>query len=189
MNLQVHDLHQLYQVQKMLMTELSCEKKKMNSFTAASNHQFVTDTINKVQSSRTSSETTRSSHASVRNNSTAVLNSEHISAHQSLELISRSRPLRTSKECILQNPVEGVSPESCSNEECNLDLTLRIGCASNQKRSADWKEITKRSTQLLSSNLNREESEQECANSSSGFGTESLKRPHWLFQALSLNRT
>lgn len=193
---QVRELHRLYQVQKMLATELSCDKMKMNSFMAAPKRQFVTDTVNKLQSSRTSSETTHSSHASVRNNTNAILSSEHTSvqapmaaSHASWGLIGRSKPSRRSKERILQNPVEGESPESCSNEECNLDLTLRIGGASDQKESTDWKEMTKRSTQLLSSNLNREESGQECTNSSSGFGAEGLKRPHWLFQTLSLNRT
>lgn len=174
----------------MLMTELRSEKVKMNSFVASSNRQIVTDAINKLQSSRTSSETTHSSHASIRNNSYNVLNSEHTLVHQSAataagyaspELINCSKLLRTSNEYILQNVVEGDSPESCSNDECSLDLTLRIGCASDQMKSADWKE--------LSSNLNSEERGQECTNSSSGFGVESLKRPHWLFQTLSLNRT
>ncbi|KAH0458698.1 hypothetical protein IEQ34_011512 [Dendrobium chrysotoxum] len=195
---QVRELHRLYQIQKMLMTRQRCEKVKMNSFVATSNPEIVTDTMNKLQNSRTSSETTHSSHASVRNNSNAVLNSEHTLVHQSAamaaghasrDLINFSEPLRTSKEYLLQNPVEGESPESCSNEECNLDLTLSIGCASDKTKSADWKEMTKRSTQLLTSNLNREASEQEFTNSSNGFGAESLKRPRWLFQALSLNRT
>lgn len=174
----------------MLMTELRCKKAKMNSIVATSNHQIVTDAINKLQSSRTSSETTHSSHASIRNNSYNVLNYEHTLVHQSTavaaghtspELINCSKPLRTLNEYILQNAVEDESPESCSNDECSLDLTLRIGCASDQMKSADWKK--------LSSNLNRDEIGQECTNSSSGFGVDSLKRPHWLFQTLSLNRT
>ncbi|XP_020697159.1 uncharacterized protein LOC110110153 isoform X2 [Dendrobium catenatum] len=195
---QVRELHRLYKIQKTLMTRQRCEKVKMNSSVVTSNPQIVTDAMNKLKSSRTSSETTHSSHVSVRNNSNAVLNSEHTLVHQSAamaaghtsrDLINFSEPLRTSKEYLLQNPVEGESPESCSNEECNLDLTLSIGCASDKMKSADWKEMTTRSTQLLASNLNREASEQEFTNSSNGFGAESLKRPRWLFQALSLNRT
>lgn len=184
LNFQVQELHRLYQVQKMLMTDVRCEKAKMNSFVPTSNRQIVTNAINKLQSSRTSSETTHSSHASIRNNSYNVLNSEHTLVHQSAATAAGHASLELincSNEYVLQNAVEGESPESCSNDECSLDLTLRIGSASDQMKSADWKK--------LSSNLNRDERGQECTNSSSGFGVESLKRPHWLFQTLSFNRT
>ncbi|XP_020578738.1 uncharacterized protein LOC110023592 [Phalaenopsis equestris] len=194
---QVHELHRLYQVQKLLMAEQRCKKVKGNSSVATSNHQIVTDNINKLLS-RTSSETTHSSHGSVRNNTNVLLNYEHASVHQSVAMaannasrgqVNSSKPSRTSMKYIHQNSVEGESPESCSNEESNLDLTLRINCGCDQIKSTDWKEMTERSKQLLSTDLNIEESGQECINSSSGFGAQSLKRPHWLFQALSLNRT
>lgn len=185
---QVRELHRLYHVQKKLMKELRGEEVRMAPFVEISNPQIVLDASNKLRSSRTSSETTHSS--CDRHNSFAVLNSATEFSHVLPELINCSEPLRASKGRILQHHIDGLSKELCSKEEFDLDLSLSIGCAADKMRSEeDRKEIIKGSKQLLSSTLILEESGKECANSSGGFGAESLKRPHWLFQALSLNRT
>ncbi|KAL0903456.1 hypothetical protein M5K25_027839 [Dendrobium thyrsiflorum] len=187
---QVQELHRLYEVQKKLMNEVKSEELKMsNSILAPNNPYVITDSF---RNSKNTSETSHYSNASALNHSTDVPNYEYTSIHrfsagQSSHELSNcfAEPLRISKEYNFQQPFEGERHDSRSN----LDLNLSIGYATYMNKEADWKQMGNDSSLLRSSNLNRPDSIQEFTNSAGGFDSESLKRPHWLFQALSLNRT
>lgn len=190
---QVQELHRLYEVQKKLMSDVRSKTlKKKISFLAASNPHVITGSKNKIRNIKSTSETSHCSHATVLNHSTDVPNSEYTSTlpfstdESSRELnYCLGEPLKRSREYNFQQPAEGDSHDSCSG----LDLTLSIGCATDMNTKTDWKRMPNDSSLLLSPDLNMPDRIQEYTNSAAGFSLESLQRPYWLFQALSLNKT
>ncbi|PKA65422.1 hypothetical protein AXF42_Ash005756 [Apostasia shenzhenica] len=156
---QVHELHRLYEVQKKLMAELRSRDMKVSSLLAK----------DKLQSSTSTSETSHSCHFSAGNQSNSAVKSGQ-------NLLNRFSPATTVSNYFSESFFsEGEGRESCSEEDCNLDLTLSIGCNSDKKKRETWEKIANESSHLLEW--------------SAGFDAESLKRPQWLFQALNLNRT
>ncbi|KAG0470704.1 hypothetical protein HPP92_016819 [Vanilla planifolia] len=148
---QVLELHRLYRVQKFLMAELSGKKVKMNSIVANPKTLIAAETTNKFQNSASCLETSYSSHVTARKQPIALPTfkctkiagfAAMTTGNKSVNLNNCSEePLGTSKEECL-----GL----CSVDDCNLDLTLSIGCGSEKKKMGDWKQITNESTQLLS---------------------------------------
>lgn len=76
--------------------------------------------------------------------------------------------------------------ELWADEECDVDLSLSIGCNSRKKKAKNWLHSGSASEtrqRLLSDTGTRPERGEECSE------RESLQRPPWLIQAMSLNKT
>ncbi|XP_010914195.1 uncharacterized protein [Elaeis guineensis] len=231
---QVHDLHRLYRVQKMLMAEMRSKEEKPQSSTIVTSRGF-TDTRTRFWGSTSTSENSHSSHVSNTLHSTKHLNSEYSSLHHyntragpsSRELsICSEDPLRAPKDFDLEQPAEEYtstevrhnqdqitnlgkhlkekmnteSSNSWTDDENDVELTLSIGCGIGKKRSKHWLSLNNEKgyskpapsdiRPLLLSTPVRPQRTEECSDhSTSSFDRESLQRPPWLLQALSLNKT
>ncbi|PKA57576.1 hypothetical protein AXF42_Ash018551 [Apostasia shenzhenica] len=126
---QVRELHRLYQVQKMLMTELRSAEPTINS----------------------------SSQPSTRNNVKSLSISENTLPSLREMCSCSSDPLRRTKGFDLEQKIERETFESWHKEECNLDLTLSIDFDSEKRKRKQWKHIQKEPSQGVSSNLSRPE--------------------------------
>ncbi|XP_008804908.1 uncharacterized protein LOC120105254 [Phoenix dactylifera] len=231
---QVHDLHRLYRVQKMLMAEMRSKEEKPQSPTIVTSRGF-TDTRTRFWGSASTSETSHSSHVSNTLHSTKHLNSEYSSIHHyntragpsSRELsICSEDPLRVPKGFDLEQPAEeytstevGHTQDQITNlgkhlkekmntesskmwtdDENDVELTLGIGCGIGKKRSKHWLSLNDEISYskpapsdirplLLSTPVIPQRTEECSDHSTSSFDRESLQRPPWLLQALSLNKT
>lgn len=233
--LQVHDLHRLYRVQKMLMAEMRSKEEKHQASTVVTSRGF-TDTRTRFWGSTSTSETSHSSHVSnTLQYSTKHLNSEYNSLHHyNMRAVPSSReisicsedPLRAPKGFDLEQPAqeytstevghtqdqitslgkhlkEKMNTESSNlwtDDESDVELTLSIGCGIGKKRSKHWLSLNNEKgyskpapsdiRPLLLSTPVRPQRTEECSeHSTSSFDRESLQRPPWLLQALSLNKT
>lgn len=164
--MQVHELHRLYQVQKMLVSELRTKEGQIHFHATTIMPRTVTDAKNKRWSSTATSETSHSQ-----------LNSEHRSVHQ--QGILTEEP--SHKAFNLEGPAEQkaaishVQPNKLwADEGCDVDLSLSIGCSSRKKKPQDWlhSEPTSGMRKLLLSNAgSRQERGEECSKK------ERLQRP------------
>lgn len=88
----------------------------------------------------------------------------------------------------------------CTDEDSDIELTLSIGRSTDKKKMkhrphsnielGSSKSTPNETRQLISSTSVRLDQEEEMSDASAtNFSQESLKRPHWLFQNLRLNRT
>ena len=104
------------------------------------------------------------------------------------------KPSARDKGFDLERPAKGEatishvqSEEFWDDEQCDVELTLSIGCSSSKKKPENWvhpETTTSETRQLILSNTGaRAQRGEECSE------TEGLQRPAWLFQAMSLNRT
>lgn len=173
------------------MSELRSKEGQLHLHATATTPRAVTDAKNKYWSSTSTSETSHSSYISNRHQTAPHLKSEYNSLHQHNTLAEQ--PMRH-KGFNLKGPAEQKatishvqSKELWADEDCDVDLSLSIGCSSSKKKPKNWlhpEPTTSETRQLLLSNTgSRQESAEECSE------RESLQRPPWLFQAMSLNRT
>lgn len=186
---QVYELHRLYRVQKLLMSELRTKEAQLHSHATATMPRAVIDAKNKYWSSTSTSDTSHSSYISNRHHTAPQLKSEYNSLHQHSTLAEPTRH----KGFNLEGPAEQKatvshvqSKELWADEDCDVDLSLSIGCSSSKKKPKNrlHPEPTSGTMQLLLSNTgSRQERGEECSE------RESLQRPPWLFQAMSLNKT
>ncbi|ONK69580.1 uncharacterized protein A4U43_C05F24460 [Asparagus officinalis] len=176
---QVRELHRLYRVQKMLMADMRTRGTQPLLHSTATNPRAVTDSKNKYWSSSSTSETSHSSYISNQYQTTPQLKSKHNSIkHKGFDLKGPTEE-KAAISCV-------QSKELWADEECDIDLSLSIGCSSSKKKPNNWihPEPTSERRQLLSSNTGaRLERGEECSE------RESLQRPPWHLQAMSLNRT
>ncbi|KAL5974028.1 hypothetical protein ACLOJK_030690 [Asimina triloba] len=100
---------------------------------------------------------------------------------------------------------DGLQDHTCFFEdgEKDIELTLSIGCSYNKKKakhrprsdaalscSNSTPDESRQPQQSIPSTSVRSVQEEECSNTDgASFDQGSFQRPHWLFQALSLNRT
>lgn len=181
---QVHELHRLYQIQKMLMAEVKTNEAQIHSRASVTTLRAAADTKNKYWSSTSTSETSHSSYISSRHQNASQFKSEYGSHQHSLLANELQWPTEEGA-----NVSHVRSKQSWADEECDVDLSLSIGSGSSKKKQPQsWlqPETTRTSEmrQLVMSNTGtRTERGDECSEK------ESLKRPPWLFQAMSLNRT
>ena len=153
----------------MLMAELTTKEAHLHS-------RAIPDRKNKYWSTTSTLETSHSSYISNR----------HHAAHQ-----IKSEPSASDKGFDLERPAKGEaaishvqSKELWADEECDVELTLSIGCSSSKKKPENWlhpEPTTSETRQLILSNTG--------ARAERGEDRESLQRPPWFFQAMSLNRT
>ncbi|KAJ0962257.1 hypothetical protein J5N97_030085 [Dioscorea zingiberensis] len=163
---QVRELHRLYKVQKILMAELSSKKMKIRSITNAS---------------ASTSETSHSSNLSNRIQSPSAVPSCYGEPSRMQIAFDLGQPL------IEYNvPTEAVADNDV--EECNVELTLSIGCGSSKMKSKQWlqkeNELMNCSKAIPSKTFG-----EDCSDPSVRTDRENLQDAPWLFQALSLKRT
>ncbi|KAG0466790.1 hypothetical protein HPP92_017747 [Vanilla planifolia] len=192
---QVHELHRLYQVQKLLMAELRTEE--MTSLPVSSTNCTVASIRNKIWSSESTSQAIHPSHERAMYQVKDSTNCESALLYKFADLDDNQctgrhssffrDSLKNSKGSNVAHPVEGNCEELRPGHECNLDLTLTIGWASDKKRK-NSNQIQRETAQSIASTLSTPV-RHELDDLSAGSSAESLKRPHWPFQALSLNRS
>jgi len=160
----------------MLMAELKTSEAPLHSCA-------IPDAKNKYWSSTSTSETSHSSYVSNRHHAAPQIKSEYNSLHQHNML--SEEPSARDKGFDLECPAKGEatishvkSKELSADEECDVELTLSIGCSSSKKQPKNWLH-----SEPISNTGARAERGEECSE------RESLQRPPWLFQAMSLNRT
>ncbi|CAD5172807.1 unnamed protein product [Musa acuminata subsp. malaccensis] len=188
---QVHELHHLYRVQKMLMAELGNKEINISSFpneTAAA----VAETKTRIWSSASTSNTSHSSHVSI--------------LHQSAACSARAGPSSRELSICSEDPSsvqmksfgartvknQAAAPLSWTDDGSQTELTLSIGCSSNEKKQTPLLHLdtdTNDTRPQLSSRSVMVEKEEECGDSSTGLDSEDLKTPSWLLLALNLNKT
>lgn len=172
------------------MTELRTKEVHLHQRAAVTIPGTVTDTKNNYWSSTSTSETSHSSYMSNRCHSSSQLKSKY---NSSTRYNMSEEPLRRDKALDLKRPTEDdvtishMQPkESWPDEECDIELSLSIGCSSGMRKAKNWlhPRSTSETKQLLQSKTGgRAEKSEECSE------RESLQSPPWLFQAMTLNKT
>ncbi|XP_010536903.1 PREDICTED: homeobox protein 5-like [Tarenaya hassleriana] len=195
---QVRELHRVYSVQKMMMEELKRQRRLWTN-----NRPNI---INLTSQPPT---------ASYNNNSFFLLdiNSSNNNNHQS----SRERSGSCSAGVDLESPAREISAVDLGRtngsdlmDESELELTLSVGMSSSStSRSYHQREtmattnnnmdMDSTTTSFRSDNCNNNNNNnnknQDCSGPSTPMSSSSTtldqekKRPHWLFQGLSINRT
>ncbi|XP_068653340.1 uncharacterized protein [Aristolochia californica] len=208
---QVHELHRLYRVQKVLMSELRSKELKLSgqssprhgtlhggpdyrdldirsafwststspqassspfsnthhSYNFHQRHNVSVDPSSQEPSS-TSQDTSRARRGFDLERPADQDNSACPSAVEDRNIVF-GRNLKDTVSC-----EELHDPPFCPEEESDIELTLSIGCGRSKNKS-DEKKKQNSSTAVRSDRVEEDQ--------------ESLKRPHWLFRTLSLNRT
>ncbi|KAG9456335.1 hypothetical protein H6P81_000843 [Aristolochia fimbriata] len=210
---QVQELHRLYRVQKRVMSELRSKELKLSELSSprpgafhggsdyrdldmrsgfwsastspqassspfsSTHHSYnfhqrynisATDQSSQEPSS-SSQETSRARRGFDLERPAEQYNSACPSAAEDQRIVF-GRNLRDTKSC---EGLQGLP--FCPEEESEVELTLSIGCGTNKKKSDEKKKQRSSPTAVRSDRVEEDQ--------------ESLKRPHWLFRALSLNRT
>ncbi|XP_039141422.1 uncharacterized protein LOC120278763 isoform X1 [Dioscorea cayenensis subsp. rotundata] len=162
---QVHELHRLYKVQKILMAEMNIKKMKLHSIT---------------NGSATTSETSHSSNWSYRlqSPSTVPCYGQPSTAQMASDLRRPAIQCDALTEAVADNELE----------ECDVELTLSIGCNSSKTKKA---QCLQKDNKLMNSPQATPSKTfgEDCSDPSVTTDRESLEDSPWIFQALSLKRT
>ncbi|KAJ6795901.1 Uncharacterized protein M6B38_223705 [Iris pallida] len=142
-NQQVHELHRLYQVQKLLMAKLKTNETKFQSVATADTPTAIKDTKDRYWSGTSTSGTSHSSYISNQPLSTPHTNTESNSLRQCSTLAEEHATKQ--KGFDLEHPVKveksislDLSKAVRVEEESDIELTLSIGCGSGKKKSKQW---------------------------------------------------
>ncbi|KAJ6819039.1 uncharacterized protein M6B38_405080 [Iris pallida] len=184
---QVHELHLLYRVQKLLMAELRTKEAKFQSVATADTPTTIKETKVRYWSGTSTSETSHSSYNSNRPLSTPHSNSDYNSLRQ-FSTLAEDYPTKQ-KGFDLEQPVteENSMPLDRSKDvwveaECDVELTLSTGRGSGKKKPEHWLQPEPDPSDMRQKVLSRvpvrSERGEECS--------ERERRPPWLFQAMSL---
>ncbi|XP_068653341.1 uncharacterized protein [Aristolochia californica] len=180
---QVHELHRLYRVQKVLMSELRSKELKLSGQSSPRHgtlhggpdyrdldirSAFWSTSTSPQEPSSTSQDTSRARRGFDLERPADQDNSACPSAVEDRNIVF-GRNLKDTVSC-----EELHDPPFCPEEESDIELTLSIGCGRSKNKS-DEKKKQNSSTAVRSDRVEEDQ--------------ESLKRPHWLFRTLSLNRT
>ncbi|KAM0942826.1 hypothetical protein DsansV1_C14g0131461 [Dioscorea sansibarensis] len=162
---QVHELHRLYKVQKILMAEMNIKKMKLHSIT---------------NGSATTSETSHSSNLSYRLQSPSAIPcyGEPSTGQIAFDLGQPAIQCNVLTENVPDNELE----------ECDVELTLSIGCNSSKMKTTQWLQKDDKLMNCPKPTPSKTFGE-DCSDPSVRTDRESLQGSPWIFQALSLKRT
>ncbi|XP_017982466.1 PREDICTED: uncharacterized protein LOC18589323 isoform X4 [Theobroma cacao] len=190
---QVRELHRLYSVQKMLMDEQLTAQT-----TCGYNFHVQGDPSSRERSGSCSGDTMKVARGFDLERPAEEDISAEVSAVDHEDQVGRSSLMHSR---INQMRIEG------SDEDSEVELTLSIGGSSSKKTPTNSKphsqelgcnnsqSIHKETRELHSSASFKSERREDCSgpntpmSSSSATFDQDRKRPHWLFQGLSINRT
>ncbi|XP_007014297.2 PREDICTED: uncharacterized protein LOC18589323 isoform X3 [Theobroma cacao] len=191
---QVRELHRLYSVQKMLMDEQQLTAQT----TCGYNFHVQGDPSSRERSGSCSGDTMKVARGFDLERPAEEDISAEVSAVDHEDQVGRSSLMHSR---INQMRIEG------SDEDSEVELTLSIGGSSSKKTPTNSKphsqelgcnnsqSIHKETRELHSSASFKSERREDCSgpntpmSSSSATFDQDRKRPHWLFQGLSINRT
>ncbi|CAL9769382.1 unnamed protein product [Musa acuminata subsp. burmannicoides] len=199
--LEVHELHRLYRVQKMLMAELQNKEVALHCF-ASETEMSVADNRTRICSSASSSDTSHNSHVSNAHQSVACSRK----ASTEMSFCSQEPSSVQFKGFDREQPAEGCSPSvartvkeqtsmhekqlkesrsegllSWTDDGSEMELTLSIRCSPNKKKQTH--------SQHPCTDIGSREKGEECGDSSAGLESRNLKSSHWLLRAPNLNKT
>ncbi|XP_074574876.1 uncharacterized protein LOC141831420 [Curcuma longa] len=197
---QVRELHRLYQVQKMLMTELVNKEAELHSLPSTE------ATKTRIWSSGSTSEITQSSRISNVNQPAACSTRAGGFLSRELSFCSRDRSNAHAMGFELDQPAEENTfrgdrntkqlPETWSDDGAEIDLTLSIVCSPRNKKDQSVSPCPNAEigcSDPTGSDIRlrqiKQEKEEDCGDSSSGLDREMVKSPPWLLRALNLNKT
>ncbi|EOY31918.1 A-kinase anchor protein 9, putative isoform 3 [Theobroma cacao] len=190
----VRELHRLYSVQKMLMDEQQLTAQT----TCGYNFHVQGDPSSRERSGSCSGDTMKVARGFDLERPAEEDISAEVSAVDHEDQVGRSSLMHSR---INQMSIEG------SDEDSEVELTLSIGGSSSKKTPTNSKphsqelgcnnsqSIHKETRELHSSASFKSERREDCSgpntpmSSSSATFDQDRKRPHWLFQGLSINRT
>ncbi|GLU10448.1 hypothetical protein SLE2022_272490 [Rubroshorea leprosula] len=191
---QVRELHRLYSVQRMLMDEFKKEVKQNKSWnpTRSSNISFQfqdrkDDQVSREGSGSCSGDTMRMIRGFDLERLAAVAGPEEDNSGEVSIVEDQTGPRPTNFPRSTQMSLDG------SDEDSEVELTLSIGSSSGKKRARNTGKGIVR--ELDSSASFKSDRGGNCSGSNTPISSSSAsldqerKRPHWLFQSLSINRT
>ncbi|CAD5169883.1 unnamed protein product [Musa acuminata subsp. malaccensis] len=182
---QVHELHRVYGVQKMLMAELGEKQVSLHAVPSEA-VVAVADARTRIWSSASTSDTSHSSHVSNLHQSAPELNSEYSSLNPWSEHVTGFDLEQPAEEYTCRGATSMDEKTTKDKEKrsmkgsfswpddgSEIELTLSIGCSSSDKQKKKKKK--KRG--------------EECGDDSSGLDREESRRSPWILRAFNLNKT